>query len=522
MNNNIFMLIASARSNQFTNVNREGYQKYLENPNRNDLIMRIRSEKNEERQKELERALSGTCDHALNFADGIRHQESAIQSNIYGCDFDFKDNPHLTDPRKYFEEHILPKKDELHLMQCYISTRGKGLQTKCLLPLGSSIAEAQQWQADLVGLKHDVACKNLDRIFIIPHKDDILYMDEEAYFDEKQLPPYTIPTSSLDENNPEDVVKLTNEEFTDSEEVMKHKTFGIDEMELARRVTALVAKHPLPLKEDERNPTLLKAICKYQYVNDDPDKLLKLFTQFGLDKQEVKQIIKNAKGYKKEDQCIDYDVRKIIHDMREEEGLFTTKNLLPCRPIPKKLPIGIQEWVSAAPEGFAPAVIIASLPLLGTLATQISFDYLDGNEHRTSFMSHIEGRFASGKSFIRNMADCFLKHIREQDKTAWEQEKEYINKLNRAKNSNEQPEDPKAVIIEVTHNTSTAKLMHRLERAGGRHLIKVCEEIDVSTKANRAGSWSEHSDIDRLAFDNATYAKDSISMDTYRVLLQFS
>ena len=507
--NNLSIPLASARSNDFVLVDREGYQKILENPGRNALIMKIRNESSKEKQDRWKRALPGTCDHALNFTDGIRHQQSAVQSNIYGCDFDFKDNPHMTDPAQYFNDHILPRKDELHLIQCYISTRGKGLQTKCLLPSNASIAEAQKWQAELVGLKHDKTCTNLDRLFFIPHKDDILYMDWESMFGEKEHPTYTIAPLSLDVNSYEDEV------FTEPVEVENLERFGIKIMTLAEKVVASEAMHPLPLVEGERNITLHRAILKFWGVESDPNVLLSIFSSFGLDKKEVKQIIRSVSKFKGDNTTMDSDMRRIVRESRAEAGLITGESQLPCRPLPKKLPLGFHEWASVAPEGFAPAVTMSILPLAGTLATHIHFDYLDGNSHRTSFMTHIVGGFASGKSFIRNVADCFLVNIRKRDAIGLELEREYQLKLRQAKNSSEQPADPCPPILELAANTSIAKMMKRMEQAQGCHLIKVIEEIDTSTKANKAGAWSEHSDIDRLAFDNAIYMKDSISADTW-------
>jgi hypothetical protein len=94
-------------------------------------------------------------------------------------------------------------------------------------------------------------------------------------------------------------------------------------------------------------------------------------------------------------------------------------------------------------------------------------------------------------------------------------EDEYRRKLKRCKNDAQLPEDPRPVVIEVPVSTSVAKLLKRMAQAKGRHLIKVTEEIDTSTKSNKAGAWSEHSDIDRISFDNSLYGKDNINEDTY-------
>ena len=67
-------------------------------------------------------------------------------------------------------------------------------------------------------------------------------------------------------------------------------------------------------------------------------------------------------------------------------------------------------------------MIIASLPVLGTLATRIRFEYLDKQEQSLSFFSCITAPAASGKSFIRKPLDLLLTPINEQD--AIEREKD--------------------------------------------------------------------------------------------------
>ena len=163
------------------------------------------------------------------------------------------------------------------------------------------------------------------------------------------------------------------------------------------------------------------------------------------------------------------------------------------------------------PEDYRPAMIIASLPILGTLATRIRFEYLDRQEQSLSFFSCVTAPAASGKSFIRKPLDLLLTPINEQDAIEREKEQAYKDKLRASKNSKNQPEDPHACPRNNGVAISIAKLLQLLTYAEGKHLIGIGEEMDTLVKSERAGVWSQKSDIYRLAFDNAEYGQAYMS-----------
>lgn len=482
----------------------------INSPSHNQAIAMGRATTDEELKQKLKIGLAGAVIHTKSCKDGKRSEANVEEDSIFvGVDIDKVKEQGVADIREYFVKHILPIKDEIHLIWSYITYSDNGFRLIVRRPSNATIEETQKWVALKVKLKHDTKCKDKARLFFLPGMDDILYMDEKALFGEKELAAYTIAPLALTEN---EEIKVEDVEVVDVENL---ECFGIKLVNLIERIVVMVAKHSLPLVEGERNDIILKAVRKTLAVESAPNVLVSLFVNFGLGKEEVTRIVNSALRYQVEGEAIYADVRNLIRELRAEAGLITGDGLLPCRPLPKKLPIGISEWVAVAPEGFAPAVIIAFLPLAGTIATLLRFDYLDGNEHSPSFMSHIVGEFASGKSFLKVLAACFLSRIRTRDAAARALEDEYRRKLKQCKNDTKLPEDPRPVVIEVPFNISTAKLLKRMAQAKGRHLVKVAEEIDTSTKANKAGAWSEHSDIDRYSFDNALYGKDNMNEDTY-------
>jgi hypothetical protein len=205
-------------------------------------------------------------------------------------------------------------------------------------------------------------------------------------------------------------------------------------------------------------------------------------------------------------------MREMLDD---EEDPDTNESPLFLEGVRGRLPPIFKEFTDAAPEDFKVPTVMALLPVMGTLMSGLRAEYLDGEEHAPNFITVVEAPQASGKSFTRKLVDECMKSVREYDVQERAKEKEYNDALKRAKNAKEQPQDPKALIRMVPASISIAKLLKRLACSGGLHLFTFLEELDTLTKSNRAGAWSQKSDIYRNAFDNAMYGQDFMSDNSY-------
>ena len=183
--------------------------------------------------------------------------------------------------------------------------------------------------------------------------------------------------------------------------------------------------------------------------------------------------------------------------------------LLP--PLPKVL----EKICSRVPEPYRPALIMACLPVLGTLATKVRFRYLDHQQQSFSFMSCIIAPPAAGKSFIRKPTNLLLTPINAQDEVERQKEQDYKDALRAAKNSKAQPENPRPCPRNNGVNISIAKLLQLLSYSDNKHLIGIAEELDTLTKSEKAGVWSQKRDIYRLAFDNAYYGQNYRSDNSF-------
>ena len=264
----------------------------------------------------------------------------------------------------------------------------------------------------------------------------------------------------------------------------------------------------------ERN-TVYFALANYmRYICDfDKELLFRVLPDFGMPAEDRKLAIVSALGRPKKSQLpviVQSAVASCEH-MNEmlscEKDLIASSSELSLPALPKML----DTLCSKLPDSYKPAMIIASLPILGTLATRVRFDYLDKQEQSLSFFSCITAPAASGKSFIRKPVELMLTPINEQDKIEREKEQQYKEKLRASKNSKFQPEDPRACPRNNGVSISVAKLLQLMTYSGGKHLIAYGEEMDSLVKSEKAGVWSQKSDIYRLAFDNAEYGQAYMS-----------
>ena len=467
-----------------------------------------------ERKQALKKRLPIIIPHAASFRNGKRVSADAIPSGLAMLDVDHVDNPREITPLQLSpqgERDKFLRKNGIVLVA--ITASGHGLRVIGKREQGESIEAAQMRMAEVLGIKeYDAVTKDLARASYVVPREYILYEDREGLFrnptqtspqgEEKRLalPPHV-------EGNSATEVPSTGHRET--EEEMKYRGMPYDAIVKQLMIEIGAAEGAM---QGERNTVYFSLANYMRYICDfDASLLLRVLPDFGLSEQERKQAISSAIGRPRKSQKP--MVLQSAIAICERENLSPT---LPSRerasemPLPE-LPRLLKLVCRRLPEDYRAAMIIASLPVLGTLATRIRFEYLDRQEQSLSFFSCITAPAASGKSFIRKPLDLLLTPINEQDAIEREKEQAYKDKLRASKNSKNQPEDPHACPRNNGVAISIAKLLQLLTYAEGKHLIGIGEEMDTLVKSERAGVWSQKSDIYRLAFDNAEYGQAYMS-----------
>ena len=447
-----------------------------------------------DRKQALKKRLPIIIPHAAGFTGGRRVSAEAIPSGLAMLDVD-----HVENPREWFEALQRETIIEHHIFLIAITASGQGLRIIGARAQGESIEAAQMRMAEALGIEeYDAVTKDLARASYVVPRDYILWMDQTELFAEREWK----DDPSLREAASENTGETETETYR-----------GIPYADIVEELMVATGNAGGAV-QGERN-TVYFALANYmRYICDfNGDLLLRVLPDFGLSEQERKQAITSAIGRPRKSQIPIILQGAIATCEREYAVEADDKVQLPKATemsLPK-LPKLLQILCRRLPSQYRPALIIASMPVLGTLATKIRFEYLDRQEQSLSFFSCITAPAASGKSFIRKPLDLLLTPINEQDAIEREKEQKYKEALRAAKNSKFQPEDPHACPRNNGVAVSVAKLLQLMTYAEGKHLIGIGEEMDTLLKTERAGVWSQKSDIYRLAFDNAEYGQAYMS-----------
>ena len=467
-----------------------------------------------DRKQALKKRLPIIIPHAASFKNGKRISADAIPSGLAMLDVD-----HVEEPRAWFDsiDKQLLSDNKIYLVA--ITASGKGLRLigeRMSMSVGSddirqleSIEAAQLRIATALGIKeYDAVTKDLARASYVVPRSYILWIYEAGLFaerevssidpglyPEKALPPH-VEDSSLTAQRDSAELSYRSIPYADIVQQLMLSIGAADGAEVG-----------------ERNTVYFSLACYMRYICDfNADLLLRILPDFGLSEPERRQAISSAIGRPRKSEMPIVLQSALAICEREAANLKSPMSNLKSTDLAlPELPRLLRLICRRLPEDYRPAMVIASLPVLGTLATRIRFEYLDRQEQSLSFFSCITAPAASGKSFIRKPLDLLLTPINEQDAIEREKEQAYKDKLRASKNSKNQPEDPHACPRNNGVAISIAKLLQLLTYAEGKHLIGIGEEMDTLVKSERAGVWSQKSDIYRLAFDNAEYGQAYMS-----------
>lgn len=471
----------------------------------------IQTEDNEQRSL-LKRQLPGFCWHAQRFEQNKRKASGAVPSGLAMLDVD-----HVDDPSAWFDSWYKAEYDtwlkEHRVALIAVTPSTHGIRIVAEIKPGETIPAAQARIAHDFNIEnYDAVTKDLSRLSFITPRNYILYKDENVLFFKDENEANHFAQAHYD--NITSVPSSTETETTTPTTSLPSDSLcfkGIPYPDIVEQLMTSIGSNGGAV-QGERNTVYFSLANYMRYICDfNADLLLQVLPDFGLALEERKQAIRSALGRPRK-ATIPTVVQAAIalcekcSDNEAKLSLEKATNM-PMPPLPKLLQIICRKL----PADYQPAMVIAALPILGTLATRVRFEYLDRQMQSLSFFSCITAPAASGKSFIRKPIDLLLTPINEQDQVEREKEQAYKEALRASKNSKNQPQDPHACPRNNGVAISIAKLLQLLTYSEGKHLIGIGEEMDTLVKSERAGVWSQKSDIYRLAFDNAEYGQAYMS-----------
>ena len=274
--------------------------------------------------------------------------------------------------------------------------------------------------------------------------------------------------------------------------------------------------------EGARNTMLYKLAREMRYVMDfNVEFMVSRLPGWGLTEEERRQTIQSANSSPRGTQLPTRlaDILAQLQKSKATGGEEEQEEVKDDNPLPAKLP-PLFDTIARRFKMWPKTAVLASLPAVGTLLSQLRAKYADGRVQSPIFFTVVQAPQASGKSFARELSDWLMAPVKANDQEERRKEQEYKEKMRKAKNAKEQPEDPKAVIRCLPATVSNAVLLKRADQANELALYTFAEEIDTIVRSNKAGAWAQKNDIYRMAFDGAEWGQDYMAENSYAAVVK--
>lgn len=479
------------------------------------LCEQIASAPDDDTRSNLKRSLPLVTWQA-SFPNGIRKNSEAVPSGLFMLDID-----HVDRPRELWNR-IEPRRGELGIVFSSMTPSTKGLRVvaECREEY-TTLAQCQEWLAGEMGTPYDAVCKDMARASFLTHESYIYYMDW-TLFDREAKVVYANPYYEQIQT-PSKASQQVDE--GDSKATCQHFYLGLSLREVAEHYLLANGGEP---QQGERNVRLYHLASKMRYICDfDEQTLLECLPSYGLPREEMRGLVRSALAAHRGG-SIPADLQLVIEGMMaqetaEEEEETADDKSLQTEKTPALPPI-FKQWYQVAPDDFKVATMLCQLPILGALGSRLRAAYVDGQMQCPSFQVSLEAPQASGKSFIRRIADYELSAMKEHDERERQRERDYKEKIKKYKLTTPRAtkkemaelveEEPHVLVRYVPPTMSITQLLIRTQNAQGLHLFSMSEEIDTVQKAFKR-DFSNLSDVLRTAWDSAEYGQDYASDTSY-------
>ncbi len=330
-----------------------------------------------DRKQALKRRLPIIIPHAASFRNGKRVSADAIPSGLAMLDVD-----HVANPRDWFESIDKQLLSDNRIYLVAITASGQGLRLIGERLETESIEAAQLRIATALGIKeYDAVTKDLARASYVVPRSYILWIYEAGLFAEREvlsIDSGLYPEKALPPH--QEVSSIASESDSDIE-VLTYRGMPYDAIVKQLMIEIGAAEGAM---QGERNTVYFSLANYMRYICDfDPALLLRILPDFGLSEAERRQAISSAIGRPRKSQKPMVLQSAIAICEKEahldEQSPLEKSTALPLPELPRLLKLVCRRL----PEDYRAAMIIASLPVLGTLATRIRFEYLDRQEHST-------------------------------------------------------------------------------------------------------------------------------------------
>ena len=402
------------------------------------------------------------------------------------------------------KERILGKKDELGLLMLEGSARGKGYHLVFRRRPELTQEENLKWASDLLGVAYDEGAKDITRVFFTTTEKELYFLSPQLF--------------ELEEAENVKIEKLKNVTINSQLDKLKVEVAAFKGIPYADIISEWWNRNGGEPTEGERNVKLYQLAVNLRAICDNrKEVLMAVMPRLGLDEQEFRSIIDSA--CKEVPKGISKLMKEIITSPDPSEGGEKEADDVDEHPLLGRglgrFPQGIRDSIDAVGPQLAMPVLTAICPCIGALATGVVLD-VHGQKKGLNLISYIAGDFASGKGQIDPVVDAWMGEVAALDAMYLQQEEEFRNKKQAAKNKKEQPEEPKLPVRFITLNTTVAKLADRLANTEGKHAFSFTPEADTVAQKWRS-AMSDFSVMLRQSYDGSKYDREAKSVEAVNV-----
>lgn len=183
-------------------------------------------------------------------------------------------------------------------------------------------------------------------------------------------------------------------------------------------------------------------------------------------------------------------------------------------PLPTLPPV-FREFCSICPKDFVYPTIVGLMPIMGTLTSYVRADYIDLEEHSTTFFSTIWAPPSAGKSFAKRLVDMLMNKIRLRDEMNELREQLWLIDQNTKADDEKGKDLPHVMVRIMPAINSLPEFLEKMRDNRGYHMFTFAEEVDTFKKGSSSGG-ADKSDLFRTAWDNSEYGQSFRSTSTFK------
>ena len=451
------------------------------------------------------------CFHA-HFADGHRHNQSAVPSGLSIYDVD-----HLAqDPRAYYKEKVEGREEELGISFAHISPSGEGIRLVFDIPQGMGLAEAQQWMADQLGdMQFDGCVKDLARCSYAVGRPYVLYLNEERLFAACEVMVSQIVTPSA----PADGTIVTKDSpFSATSEADGQTSYddnyeGVDYQHIVRSLEELLGGVPA---KGARNNFIFAMTCHLRYVcNDDPRWIAQVLPRYGEEEQKFQSTVRSACNRPRTMAMPEVMNRalNLARQQQQAKAAIEANGVRAPQPptMPKRLTRFMRLITKNVPEHLRPAVAMGVFPALGAHCRGVKFRYNDNALVEPTFMNVLVAEMSSGKSCVNEPINAIMADIKESDAKNRKRMQEYKEEYDTCPSDAQKPERPKGLAVQwVKSDMTPAAFVQLMADAGGKFLYTRMDELGLLNQLKTNGRGNNVTEILRLAYDCGEYGQERV------------